>query len=168
MQGSEILTVSAEISVALAGFSGIVVALRQRGFESWPAHEVLRLRNMLELAAASTLFALLPFLPYYIGASDELTWSLCSLAYSAGLGSWLVRTNLRLRGAIRQRLSTAWLRTYNVGSAASVVLLVVNALAITGPPQLGIYLIGLGWILFFTFSLFVRLVLEGAVGSGVE
>ncbi len=31
MQGSEVLTVIAEISVALAGFSGIVVALRQRG-----------------------------------------------------------------------------------------------------------------------------------------
>jgi hypothetical protein len=168
MQGSEILTVSAEISVALAGFSGIVVALRQRGLDAWPAHELLRLRNMLELAAASTLFALLPFLPYYIGASDELTWLLCSVAFSAGFGGWLARTNLRLRGGVRQRLSTTWVRTYNVGSAASVVLLLVNAIGLAGPPQLGIYLVGLGWILFFTFSLFVRLVLEGAAGSGVE
>jgi hypothetical protein len=168
MQGSEILTVSAEISVALAGFSGIVVALRQRGLEAWPAHELLRLRNMLELAAFSTFIALLPFLPHHIGASDELTWSLCSFTFSAGLGSWLGLTNLRLRGAIRQRMSTRWVYTYNSGSAASVVLLLVNALGLAGPSQLGMYLVALGWMLFFTFSLFVRLVLDGAVGSGVE
>jgi hypothetical protein len=168
MQGSEVLTVSAEIAVALAGFSGIVVALRQRGLEAWPPQELHRLRNMLELSAISTLFALLPFIPHFLGASSEQTWSLCSIALSVGLGAWLVKTNLLIRGALRQRLNRFWVVTYNVGSAAAVVLLLVNGLGLAGTPQLGIYLVGIGWMLFFTFSLFVRLVLDGAAGSGAE
>ena len=42
MQGSEVLAIIADIRVALAGFSGILVALRQRSFESASLQEVLR------------------------------------------------------------------------------------------------------------------------------
>ena len=95
MQGSDILTVIAEISVALAGFSGIVVALRHRALESWPAHEFSRFRNMLELAAYSIFFALFPFLPYHLGASSEVIWSLSSFALAAGLSAWSLHLVIR-------------------------------------------------------------------------
>ena len=85
MQGSDVLTVIAEIGVALAGFSGIVVALRQRSAESWSLPEVMRLRFMLYGSTLTFLFALSPFVfhhhsPFvfsrHIG-SDDLR---CSLA----------------------------------------------------------------------------------------
>jgi hypothetical protein len=168
MQGSEVLTVSAEIAVALAGFSGIVVALRQRGLEAWPAHEVQRLRNMLELSALSTLFAMLPFLPHYLGASNEQTWSFCSFALSAGLAALVVFTVRRTSPAVREKLNRNWFHAYISGTAVVIAVLLVNGIGLTRPPQLGMYLLGLGWTLFFAFSLFIRLVLGGAESSAVE
>jgi len=166
MQGSDILTVVAEISVALAGFSGVVVAFRQQGLESWPAHEFVRFRTMLETASYSILFSLLPFLPHHLGVSPESTWTYCSFALSAGLFSFLAVTLMRLRGGIGQRLSAFWISVYIGGCALFAALALVNALGLTGPPQLGLYLAGVFWMLFYSVSLFVRMVLApGIAGS---
>jgi hypothetical protein len=168
MQGSDILTVIAEISVALAGFSGIVVALRHRALESWPAHEFSRFRNMLELAAYSIFFALFPFLPYHLGASSEVIWSLSSFALAAGLSGWLALTLYRTRGLVRKSFPAAWFWLYTFGTVASSLLALVNALGLVGTPQLGVYLVCLGWMLFFAISLFVRLALGPGSGAKVE
>ena len=65
MQAAEVLTVLAEISIALAGFAGVVVALRQRGIDEFQPHELVRFGFMLGIACALLLFALLPFLVHY-------------------------------------------------------------------------------------------------------
>lgn len=66
LSASEVLTVVAEISIALSGFAGVVVAFRQRGLDALLPHEQLRLRSMLLVACATLLFALLPFVPHYL------------------------------------------------------------------------------------------------------
>jgi hypothetical protein len=159
MQGSDVLTVIAEISVALVGFSGIVVALRQAGLDSWPDHERLRFRNMLEIATYSVLFSLLPFLPHHLGVSGETTWSFCSFSLAVGLGTYIGLTRVRMRAHVRQRLSAAWLHVYTWGTVAVCTLVLIGALGLLGRPQLGIYLVGLGWMLFMSLSVFMRLVL---------
>ena len=51
MTGSVILLTPAQLSLGLAGFTGVVLAFRQHGVEAWPEHEQVRFRYMLELAA---------------------------------------------------------------------------------------------------------------------
>jgi hypothetical protein len=75
----------AEISIALAGFTGIVVAFRQRGIQEFLPHELVRLQYMLGVACTLLFYALLPFLPHCLGLSDPSTWKISSAALSAGL-----------------------------------------------------------------------------------
>ena len=67
MHAAEVLTVLAEISIALAGFAGIVVALRQRGLHEFEPHELVRFWFMLGVACELLFFALLPFLFHHAG-----------------------------------------------------------------------------------------------------
>jgi hypothetical protein len=48
MQSSEILQTIAEVAVALAGFSGVVAVLGQRGRGNWSSEEILQLRTLVE------------------------------------------------------------------------------------------------------------------------
>ncbi len=158
MQGSGVLTVIAEIGVALAGFSGIVVALRQRSVESWSVPEVLRLRLMLYASVSALIFALLPFAPHHLGASPALTWSVPSLALAVLFGSSLFLPATRTPPS-RTGLSFRWWVFYSSGTVIAITALLANAGGLLGGPSFGLYLVGLAWLLFYTTTLFVRLVL---------
>ena len=83
MEGSDILQTLAEVAIALAGFTGIVAALRSRTDESLTGYVLVRFRILLFASLAAVTFALLPFLCHYLGASPSATWSTCSAAVAA-------------------------------------------------------------------------------------
>ncbi len=158
MQGSDVLTVIAEIGVALAGFSGIVVALRQRSVESWSVPEVLRLRLMLYASVSALLFALLPFAPHHLGASPAVTWSASSLVLAALFGFVWILPSTRTCPS-RTGLSFRWYIFYSSGTVMATTALLANAGGLLGGPSFGLYLVGLAWLLLYATTLFVRLVL---------
>ena len=158
LQAAQVLTVIAEISIALAGFSGIVVAFRQRGIEAWPPHELVRLRFMLGVACVTLLFSLLPFVPHYLGVRASATWVLSSAILSAGLFGFALVSYFATK-AYLDRLSRPWFFTYIIGTITSALGLLCNGLGVFGAAYPGVYLAGLGWLLFFSTTLFVRLVL---------
>ena len=162
MQGSDVLAIIAEIGAALAGFSGIVVALRQRSAEGWPVAEVLRLRFMLYMSVFTFLFALLPFAPFYLGAPSAFTWRLSSLALALAFGALLVVYAARARPA-QSGLDARWWYGYMSTGSTLVALLVANTAGLLGGPSFGLYLIGLFWLLLFTATVFVRMVLAPIV-----
>ncbi len=158
MTGSTLLLTLAQLSLVLAGFTGVVVAFRQRGLETWPEHEQVRFRYMLELAAYSILFELLPFLLHHLGLAETTAWAVCSALLALWFVTRIVQT-LRIDPEVRRRLDRFWFLLYQWGSALFALLAAGNALALAGPPGLGLYLAGLGWMLFYSASLYVRLVL---------
>ena len=158
MSGNDILLTLAQISLGLAGFTGIVVAFRQRGVGSWPEFEQVRFKYMLELAVYSILFELLPFLVFNLGVNERLTWAICSGLLALWL-IWRVVQTVRIAAPVKIRLNKYWFRVYQWGSGITAVTLCVNMFSALGPPQLGLYLVGLGWMLFYSASLYVRLVL---------
>ena len=158
MQATEVLTVVAEISIALAGFTGIVVAYRQRGLDELLPHELVRLRFMLGVACTTLLFAFLPFLPHYFGLAPSSTWIVSSAAMAVGLLFLALTIYSRAKSHLN-RMSLAWFVTYVAGSALFALMALTNTLELLGPPGPGQYLAGLGWLLFVSISLFVRLIL---------
>ncbi len=158
MQGSDVLTVIGEIGVALAGFSGIVVALRQRSVESWSPTEVLRLRFMLYGSVSTVVSALLPFVPHHLGASPVLTWSVSSLLLAVLLGLVGFFSVTRIT-PLRSGLSSRWWVVYMLGTVVTFAALIANAAGLLGGPGLGLYLVGVVVLLFYAITLFVRLVL---------
>jgi hypothetical protein len=155
LQASDVLTVVAEISIALAGFTGIVVAYRQRGVEEF---ELIRQRFMLGVACVTLFFALLPFLPHHLGVAPSGTWLFSSAVMAVGFGLLTLLTYFRTRAQLN-RLSFVWFWAYVSGSAVFSGIAIVNTAGVLGHASPGLYLAGLGWLLFFSISLFVRLIL---------
>jgi len=165
LAASNVLTVVAEIAIALAGFAGIVGAFRQRGLEAFEPHDVLRLRYMLLVACGTLGAALLPFVPYYLAASPTRTWAVSSAVLAVGLlGHLLLLSRTTLPH--RPQLSRVWFGIYLIGSMLAGLLVAANALGGLGDPGPGPYLAGLGWMLFYATSIFVRLVLSPFASRG--
>ncbi len=74
------------------------------------------------------------------------------------LGYVQTRSNLVLS-------KSPWTVWYVAGSAVFSIVALVNSFGLRGSAEPALYLAGLGWLLFFSTSLFVRLVLREA-GSG--
>ncbi len=76
MEGSDALAVLAEVAIGLAGFSGIVIAIRRRE----PAHpwETFRAVVLLGTAFCALFLALLPFAIHAFGVSGPNVWRIAS------------------------------------------------------------------------------------------
>ena len=83
------LIVIAEIAIALAGFSSIVIALR-RGMDLITSFAYIRLWRLLETSLATLLFALVPFALHYLGVGESELWR----AVSGGLCTYVVCAQL--------------------------------------------------------------------------
>ena len=167
MPSAEVLTVLAEIAVALAGFTGIVVAFRQQGHREFFPHEYVRLQYMLVVACTLLFFALLPFLPHYLGLSNFSVWGVSSGVMCAGLLALALVSRLHTKPDPVLSKSR-WTAIYITGSVGFSGCALANALGVIGFPGPGLYLACLGWLLFFSTSIFVRLILAAAASHTVE
>src|SRR5512139_715244 len=76
----------APLALSLAGFSGLVAALRARNFKSWLPRERFLLWMLLTSSLGVMFFALLPAALDSVGASSRITWTVSS----ASLGLYLL------------------------------------------------------------------------------
>jgi hypothetical protein len=72
---SELLVLLAELAVALAGFSGIVIAL-QRRVEELDDLAFARLWRLIETSLTSALFAILPLALVRVGLKPPGLWKI--------------------------------------------------------------------------------------------
>jgi hypothetical protein len=75
------LTALAEVGIAIAGFSGIVVALQHRSGR-WPEIDKVRFSMLLQVSLASVFSSLIPILLHLVNPAKTFVW-----AWSSGL--WL-------------------------------------------------------------------------------
>ena len=94
----EILIGVTEIAVALAGFTGVVVAFGSRSAGAWHPGDRLRLAFLLEASLTAAGFALLGLLLISVELSPNTVWVVCSLAWSA----YMAVSLLTSRGALRE------------------------------------------------------------------
>ena len=82
MEAEGILTTLAEVAIAIAGFSGIVVALQNRTVD-WSETDKLRFSALLQVSFESVFFSFVPIVLYLMHPSEPFVWR-----WSSGL--WLV------------------------------------------------------------------------------
>jgi len=80
MQSSETLLTIAEIAVALAGFSAIVVMLNSQPIREWDETDRLNLRLLVQLSAVTIFFALLPSI-LIVSIEEPDLWTYALFAY---------------------------------------------------------------------------------------
>jgi hypothetical protein len=167
MKGSDVLIVIAEVSVAFAGFAGIVAVFRQRDLVEWAPLDAARFRFMVECSLMTVLFALLPFVFHHLGTSPTVTWSACSGLMVTAVAGLLVIASFRMR-RLRSHPrgpNLALMRFVQAGSLLALALLVLNALSIGFTAEFGPYLAALAWLLVASGINFFRLLLFGVGGS---
>ena len=78
MEGSDILQTTAEVAIALTGFTGIVVALSGRGGPVLVGFALLRFKILLVASLAALAFSFLPLFLHHLGTSSSTAWALSS------------------------------------------------------------------------------------------
>ena len=136
----------------MAGFAGIVAAIRQRDLLSWPPEQRLLLQMLFAASAAATAFALLPTLL----AEAELPQPILWRVVSASLVIWFASIGaFRFNQARRSEVPFPFRGIFVAWTGFLILLQVLNfALAVSWP-----YLVGVFGILANGFVFFLRLLL---------
>lgn len=155
----DFLQTIAEISIGLAGFSGLIVALRKT---PGPLTDVqkYRLRILFALTFGAMFLSLLPDLLVNFGIPDHRIWFVSSavmFAYSLTFVSWMIAGARRLAKVVPEIFD--WLRFWSLTGAHIVVLLlqfaVMAKLVVDWAP--GAFSLGLIWYLMHAAQQFVRM-----------
>lgn len=163
MQAAEALAVLAEVSVAFAGFSGIVTAFRRRDLGEWSRLERFRFRFMVEFSLATLALSLLPLFLAELGLSESHVWSASSVVLGVGALSYLIRSALRVRRLVAdgEPVSRGLAGISILVGVAITASALVNATGFFSHPS-GVYLAGVGGCLFVSSAMFAQLLLANA------
>jgi hypothetical protein len=144
MNGTDALTAVAEISLGLAGFTGIIMALYSRA-ESWSQLDAIRALFLLIAGFGALLLSLLPFALHFLGLAESTIWRASSVAMLilsfgyiivwARFGSHLDWSRIPHNDAMK------WFSS--IGGIMIMVLQSANVWF----AQLGLFFIGLLWLL---------------------
>jgi hypothetical protein len=167
LENTDTFETIAEISIALAGFSGIVAVMGQRASGEWSPAELTRLRLLLEV---SLLVVFLSFLPALMlrGTSPTVAWrvssGVCGLAHLLPLAMYIVRwRRLGWQKPVHEATPPLFFNAYSLALATGGLIIILLQLMIAagftpGEPSL-IYEISLLWLLGVGAVQFVYLLL---------
>ena len=149
----------AEISIGLAGFSGLIVALRRN---PGPLTDVqkYRLRILFAMTFGAMFLSLLPDLLLNFQVPDERIWfdsSAAMFIFSAGFVYWMITRALRVASVAPEIFN--WLVFWSLTAGHAIVLLlqigVMIGLIEDRAP--GAFAVGLYWYLIHAAHQFVRM-----------
>jgi len=97
MDHVELLIGIAEIAIALAGFTGVVVVFGSRSAGTWHPGDRLRLGFLLEASLTAAGFSLLALLLLHTISDRPLTWAIMSAAWALFMTYSLYSSRRRIR-----------------------------------------------------------------------
>jgi len=158
---SQSYEIIAEISIALAGFSGMVAALQRRAQDGLTERDRLALRQMLAWSALAFTFSLLPAALIDLGVSHERTLTTCSLLLGLLMLAFsffvLWRNHQVDRAGDRGPFPYLYL-IVPVAVFAEIGALLLNSVGVIGPNP-GVYRLGLITCLSLSFIVFTAWVI---------
>jgi len=170
MDHVELLTAIIEASIALIGFSGVVVALGPRSSGEWFTGDRLRLTNLLGLGfilLACTVVGLI-----FVSAGLAQVWTLSSLAWLLlvlPFAGWSIRRTYQLRREPRSPRSEPVRRwtPYYFRVALGVVLATAGLQAANAAllAEFWAFFVGLAVLLLLGVTQFIRLLWFGLFES---
>jgi len=159
------LTTLAEISIAIAGFSGIAAVLGRRSQGDWEPEDAFRLRLLLRSSFSIVIFCFVPIVLSSASVAAEKTWALSSSAWLVYFVTISLPINLggarRLTKVTGERVEGKYILTLVILATGLVVLHTANVLVIRDAWP---YLAALVATLVLPFTQFLRL-LRGVLQS---
>jgi len=145
----------AEIAVALAGFTGIVVALERRSSPAYSGTNRARLRELLLASLGVLFFVFMPTLLAGAGVGDRWAYRTSQVPFAA---YHVLLMALFFRSASITQLALAEWLLLPLG-LATILLQLVTAFGFLSGRLHVVYLFGLLWLLFIACINFVVLLL---------
>ena len=149
----------AEISIGLAGFSGLIVALRKKT-GPFTGVQKFRLQVLLVLTFGSMFLSLLPDLLTNLGVAENVIWTSCAaamLAFSLTFVIWMIRAGVRVARVVPEIFN--WWIFYSLVSGHALVILVQTAViaGFADNRSPGTFMLGLIWYLLHAAYQFSRM-----------
>ena len=149
----------AEISIGLAGFSGLVVALRK---DSRPLDDVqkYRLRILFSLSFGAMFLSLLPDTLMSFSVPDERLWfdsSAAIFAYSFLFITWWIRSSRQIARIVPEIFNWRAFSTMATGHTIILLLQLAVMLGLLENRAPGVITLGLIWYLIHAAQQFVRM-----------
>lgn len=159
MEFQESLATIAEIAIALAGFSGLVVVLRKK-IGPLNAIEKYRLSVLLATAFAAMFLSLLPSALHHLGLASHVLWRTSSAllaAFSVFFILGWVMSSRRFFHVAREIFSLPAFSLMTTGHLINLGLQLLVTFDLWGGGKPGVYLLGLIWLLAHASQQFVRM-----------
>ena len=159
MEGENVLQTVAEVAVAFAGFTGVVLAFGRRSDRAWSPMDIYRFRVLLGASLQTLLLSLIPLLLYHSGASERTTWAASSFLVCILL-IVILTNDLRYLAPIRDQMARADRILgviVSVGFACVFAAQVANVFGVFGSRAFAAYLGALIYYLTMASLMFLRL-----------
>jgi len=148
-----LLTTTAEISIAIAGFSGIVVAVAPGRMAELPTAAKSILSTLLLVTASTFAYAFVPLLILSADVQEETAWRVSSLLHAIYLvAASAYRMSQRVRTSRDERPSGSFY-LFTLFVAAALALQVVNMLWLHAAWPYLVAMVVMNLSGFFVFSL---------------
>ena len=159
MEIPQSLQVIAEISIAFAGFSGLIVAFRKN---AGPLTNVqkYRLQVLLSLAFGAMFLSLVPELLYYIGIPPSSLLALASIVlsiYSIVFLIWWIIASRRIMTSVPEIFNWFAFSRMAAGHIIVVILQLAVIFSLLEESSRGAYIAALIWYLIHAAQQFTRM-----------
>ncbi|MEH6586241.1 MAG: hypothetical protein V7720_06765 [Halioglobus sp.] len=155
-----ILETVAEISVALAGFAGIVATFQFREGDAPSAGKIVSLTIIVNMGLSAGMFAFLPLLLFSMTSNEAFVWFVSSYSLAMYMCYMMFFVQKNMHGKVRRHRVRVLFSTYQVISGLLIVLLLLNGANIGVERGLGPYLLTLLYGLYMVGTNFIRLLLS--------
>jgi len=158
---AENLRAIAEVAIALAGFTGVVIVLGQRSAGSWSAAERSTIRVLLESSLGAVFFALFPAIIVSSFPAPITAWRLSAGLLTVYHLAAIVRADIVDRRGTAQFLGRKLDWGLTIGGLISSCATAVVALGFAAPAAALIYSLSLLYMLLVGALCFGALLLSG-------
>jgi hypothetical protein len=155
MNHADTLYALAQVSVAFAGFAGLMAFVRERAAGPLTRVQRNRLIGMVRVALIVTAFALLPIVVSAQGLSDTTTWRVSGALFATAFAPITV---IAWRRLLEIRKAAVPAAVPFIPQVATVGLLLLLGSVASAEHSSGLYLAGLFFVLLVSGALFFTLV----------
>ncbi|MBT6482486.1 MAG: hypothetical protein HN872_08280 [Gammaproteobacteria bacterium] len=159
MEVFDVLILGVELSMALAGFAGIIATFQFRDTEKIRRADVVGLNIIVVYSLLAALQCGVILILNLIGISEAALWTTGSILSMSCMGYNLYAFSKNMKGAVRNRKLIATMWALQWVSVIVFAVNVLNALDIVFHRTPGPFLVGLAWGLGLAGWMFIRLLL---------
>ena len=127
MDTTGLLLVGAEVSVAFAGFAGIIATFQFSDGTKVKRGDIVALTMIVQISLACALYSVFPLLLSIYEVEDTTLWASCSVLAVIAIINVMYAINRNMRGVVHKKSLRLLFKSMQGVAALVVLLLILNA-----------------------------------------